>query len=382
MCELYEVDPDGDLVIILSSTDAAFAPWNDPNDELTVSSDSLETDFTVNIACSQVTIVDERPSTSDASPPSVHFKVSSKHLSLASRRFKKMLSGDWEEAKRIYEDGCRHVTLDDGFDSDAVKLLLDIIHGQTSKVPRSLDLEMLAKVSVLVDDFECYEAVGVFVDIWLEHLPIPLPAEYNRDLVLWMLVSSVFRKPKLFESTTRTAIMHSIEPIQTLGLPVRDIIVAKIDEERQSLLNQLIETVHDVLDKLRSSQPLCGFECDSILLGAMVQQLYPHNLIWPKPLEPFIGFGFVETAETVRSLRSPAWCDMLVRATATRESEDEEMYFGTKKTKGKHRSPWEEVAAAPEVQECPQHACTLRDLLVPELDHLEQSIGGLDLEKI
>jgi hypothetical protein len=117
----------------------------------------------------------------------------------------------------------------------------------------------------------------------------------------------------------------------------------------------------------------------------MVQQLYPHNLIWPKPLEPFIGFSFAETAETVRSLRSPAWCDMLVRATATRDSEDEEMYFGTKKKKGKHRSPWaivEEVAAAPEVQECPQHACTLRDLLVPELDHLEQSIGGLDLEKI
>jgi hypothetical protein len=227
MCELYEVDPDGDLVIILPSTDAAFAPWNDPNDELTVSSDSLENDFTVTIVCSQVTIVDERPSTSDASPPSVHFKVSSKHLSLASRRFKKMLSGDWGEAKTIYEDGCRHVTLDDGFDSDAVKLLLDIIHGQTSKVPRSLDLEMLAKVSVLVDDFECYEAVGVFVDIWLDHLPISLPAEYNRDLVLWMLVSSVFRKSKLFESTTRTAIMHSTEPIQTLGLPVRDIIVGK-----------------------------------------------------------------------------------------------------------------------------------------------------------
>lgn len=38
MCELCEVDPDGDLLIILSPpADEAFAPWNDPDDELTVS---------------------------------------------------------------------------------------------------------------------------------------------------------------------------------------------------------------------------------------------------------------------------------------------------------------------------------------------------------
>jgi len=157
----------------------------------------------------------------------VHFKVSSKHLSLASRRFKIMLRGNWEEAKTVHEDGCRHVTLDSGFDPGALKLLLDIIHGKTSKVPRSLNLEMLAKLSVLVDDFECYEEVDVFVDIWLDSLPISPPTEYGRDLVLWILVSSVFRKSELYKSTTRTAILRSTEPIQTLGLPVRGIIVGK-----------------------------------------------------------------------------------------------------------------------------------------------------------
>jgi len=46
MCELYEIDPDGDLLIILSPTDEAFALWNDPHDELKVSPGSLEDDST------------------------------------------------------------------------------------------------------------------------------------------------------------------------------------------------------------------------------------------------------------------------------------------------------------------------------------------------
>jgi len=122
-----------------------------------------------------------------------------------------------------------------------------------------------------------------------------------------------------------------------------------------------------------------------MLLGAMIKQLHPHHLIWPKPSEPFIGFSFAKSATTVRGIRSPAWCDMPMRTTAARGSDDEEIHFGTKKKKGKHRNPWgivELAEEAPEVQECPQHLCTLQDLLFPKMDRLEHSIKGLDLEKI
>tara|TARA_R110002060_G_scaffold31897_3_gene42533 strand:- start:388 stop:744 length:357 start_codon:yes stop_codon:yes gene_type:complete len=116
------------------------------------------------------------------------------------------------------------VTLE-GFDPSALKILLDIIHGKTRRVPRSLDLEMLAKVSVLVDDLECHEEVEIFVDIWLKDLPSSPPSEYNRDLILWILISSVFHRTALFNTATRTAILHSAGPIQSLELPVRSIIV-------------------------------------------------------------------------------------------------------------------------------------------------------------
>ncbi|KAH7333293.1 hypothetical protein BKA65DRAFT_564458 [Rhexocercosporidium sp. MPI-PUGE-AT-0058] len=279
MCEVYEVDPDGDLLIILPSTDP-FAPWNDL-DDLEVIPKLSENDTEIGIDSSQ---------------------ISSKHLSLASPRFKKMLTGVWKEAHEIHKDGCRHVTLE-GFDPGALKLMLDILHGKTRKVPRSLNLEMLAKVAVLVDDFECFEEVEVFTDIWLESLPPPRPAEYNRDLVLWILISSVFQKSKLFTSTaSHCDIVYDLMALHygtKYGLD-------KIDHERQELFDQLTGTLHNLLDKLREGEPICSFECDSMLLGAFIKQLHPLDLIWPRPLKPFTGLQFAETAEAIRRLQSPA----------------------------------------------------------------------------
>ncbi|KAG9228176.1 hypothetical protein BJ875DRAFT_336536, partial [Amylocarpus encephaloides] len=58
-------------------------------------------------------------------------------------------------------DSYRYVTIE-GFNLSTLKLLLNIIYRKTRKVPRSLDLKMLAKVSVLVNNFKYYEEVEVF----------------------------------------------------------------------------------------------------------------------------------------------------------------------------------------------------------------------------
>lgn len=63
---------------------------------------------------------------------------------------------------------------------EAFKILLNIIHGKNSKVPHSLSLEMLAKVSEWVDDLDCYEQVEVFVDIWISQLKKSLPKKVSK----------------------------------------------------------------------------------------------------------------------------------------------------------------------------------------------------------
>jgi hypothetical protein len=211
----YQVDSDGDLLIILTIPREPFAPWElveAPAIEEPGGSDGP---------------TDE--STSDGGEHSsgqLQLKVSSKHMMMASPRFRKMLSGDWVEAKTIHSDGYRHVELE-GFDPESTKIVLNILHGKTRRVPRTVDLELLAKIAVVVDDLECYEEVEVFSDMWIASSTATVPIKYDRDLILWILVSSVFRKPDLFRSTTQTAILWSPGPFETLGLPIRHRVVGQ-----------------------------------------------------------------------------------------------------------------------------------------------------------
>lgn len=75
---------------------------------------------------------------------------------------------------------------------------------------------------------------------------------------------------------------------------------------------------------------------------------------------------------------------MSMRTTTTRGSEGEDSLFNEKKIKEtwEGRSMWnEDLNEIVEVRKCPQHACTLQDLLGRKVDRLEDIIVDLDSEK-
>lgn len=55
-------------------------------------------------------------------------------------------------------------------DVDALLILMQIIHGRNGSVPRKTDLEKLARIPVLVDSFDCFEAVQAYMDMWFRVL--------------------------------------------------------------------------------------------------------------------------------------------------------------------------------------------------------------------
>jgi hypothetical protein len=160
-------------------------------------------------------------------PPEIRVRVSSRHLTLASPYFKRMLKGDWKEGCTLTADGCVSVRVMD-CDPESLMIIMNIIHGHTRKVPRSVSLDMLTKIAVLIDYYECAEAVELFTDTWIDYLKGPLPTTYGRSLILWTCISWVFRKSALFKTVTTVAQMQSYEPIQTLGLPIPQSIVGKL----------------------------------------------------------------------------------------------------------------------------------------------------------
>jgi hypothetical protein len=99
-----------------------------------------------------------------------------------------MLEGPWEESTAS-SDSRRIITASE-WDADAMLILMRIIHGRIRHVPRSISLEMLAKIAVLVDYYDCHEVVVLWSECWIENLSHELPDTNCRNLILWISMDS------------------------------------------------------------------------------------------------------------------------------------------------------------------------------------------------
>ncbi|KAG6076635.1 hypothetical protein E4U16_002662 [Claviceps sp. LM84 group G4] len=122
----------------------------------------------------------------------VKFRLSSRHLALASPVFKAMLNGPWKESASSsgWSSGndcpVRYQLAAAEWDDEILLLLMNIIHGRNSLVPLSVDLTTLTKMSVVVDYYQCQEVIQFVVGLWIKELAVSLPKEYGRDCVAWI----------------------------------------------------------------------------------------------------------------------------------------------------------------------------------------------------
>jgi hypothetical protein len=153
---------------------------------------------------------------------SIHFHVCSGNLMSASPWFNRVLQKNgWIESIRNGEDKHLYVYAED-WDEDAFLILMNIFHVRNRKVPRTISLEMLAKIALLVDYYDCAEAIEQFTEIWVADLRTtgPIPTTYCRDLILWIWVSWIFKLPDRYQESTEIAIKQCTESIRNLGLPI------------------------------------------------------------------------------------------------------------------------------------------------------------------
>jgi hypothetical protein len=117
----------------------------------------------------------------------------------------------------------------EGFATNAFLVVMHIIHLYNLNVPRTVRLEELAKIPVVVDDLDCVEAILPWKDRWIGHFdkwPTSLRT-FNRDLILWIMITSVLAIPNLFTEATKSAIQYAADPVPTLGLPIRKAVISK-----------------------------------------------------------------------------------------------------------------------------------------------------------
>ena len=126
----------------------------------------------------------------------------------------------WSENHKA-DDGFYHMDTAD-WDPEAFTILLNMLHLRFRQVSRSLSLELLAKVAMLVDYYQCWEAFDLIADVWANNAQMyQIKSTYDRDLMLWMLVSWVFKLDTVFHSTTGIALrLNNRAKIQDMGLTI------------------------------------------------------------------------------------------------------------------------------------------------------------------
>lgn len=153
-------------------------------------------------------------------------QVSAKHLMFASPVFRKLLTGGWKEGTTYLEKRSVDITAKD-WDIEALLIFLRVIHGQQYQIPQKLTLEMLAKVAVLVDYYECREAMYIWTTTWIDALEKELPKTFTRDILLWLWISWFFQLPARFKETTSIVMSWSNGSISNLGLPIPDQVIGE-----------------------------------------------------------------------------------------------------------------------------------------------------------
>lgn len=316
MSKIYEIDPYADTLVIVRPSVESFAPWTDHNENGSMGAVEAKVNGT--------TI-----------PGEVRIKVSSKHLSLASPYFRDHFAwtsngattgtttpatsvpGLWGMSKSlggtiIQADGRMHVVLD-GLDGAATITVLNIVHGRggSERVPKTVELDTLARIAVVVDRFQLQEAVDVYADRWISDLyRRGLPTRNGRDLVLWIYVAYVFQRAEIFQQVTAVAATQSVGPLPILpGLPLRAKIVQDVDAQRQQAVAASLDVLHGAVDMLVREDNKTGAEddADAVLLGSMMRTLRRSGLAWPRPDAPYTGISVASISRVAHNVQTQVW---------------------------------------------------------------------------
>ncbi|KAM5467099.1 hypothetical protein MauCBS54593_005719 [Microsporum audouinii] len=308
------IDPSGEVKIILSNANTPFAVWDESLSPQNTRPDGFETTSTMKAAGSGQMInqgaagedsvgqsLDE-----DQTKRHICIQASAKHLVLASPVFKRMLADGWKEGATLSEQGSVEVTAD-GWDPQVFLIWLKIIHCQHHDVPRQLSLEVLAKIAVISDYYECKSVLGFFSETWISSLETSIPTKYSRDLILWMWVCWYFQLRSQFREATLIAMEHAISPIPSLELPIPAIVINTLDKRRTQAIESTISMLNQWQQDLTNNSRGCNFECRSMMLGALIKNMHSHDLLSPQPKAPFLGLSVQSLRNAVNSFRSPDW---------------------------------------------------------------------------
>ncbi|GFF66027.1 hypothetical protein IFM62136_06490 [Aspergillus lentulus] len=300
---IYELDSQGDITFLVYDVPDSFPQSLDQLDPLLLDG---STPTTTSPAAEAV--AEEEETTQNEQPQAIlKIRASSKHLTLACPQFGRTLHSGFQESHSLEKAG--HLTLEiDNWDPAAFLLLMLILHGRTRPVPRKLTLSRLVDFTVLVDYYECYEAVEVFTDMWMTALKKPTTATSLTSLAQaeeWLFVSWVFQHRAMF-AQAGGYLLGNLSGRFCSELPVPRRVCDAIDRAREDAISAILDRLHGRFDILSSDKVQCSYECDCALLGALTRHMHRLGIL-ERPAPPFEGIAAKQLAKEAPGVALPRW---------------------------------------------------------------------------
>ncbi|TFB00320.1 hypothetical protein CCMA1212_007927 [Trichoderma ghanense] len=277
---MYKIDEDGDTILILQK----------PNQPITARASDIPWDDALPQYLSEEARRNEK----------VWMQLSSSKLALASPKCRQMTPSNLPETRSSI--AYKYILLAEGWDEEALELVMNIIHGRTAGVPEKISLGMLAKIAVIVAHYECAEALKPYADKWISKLAEPFPTSYSRNLVLRLFSSARAEA----QCTLSACLFQSASSAKA------------IDKKRRRIIDQLFFNLNKLKKGLGKPSPTCSSiypahtapSCCTILPEALVDGLRDVGLE-SVPNAQFSGYSIVALEEALRRFERPHVASLL-----------------------------------------------------------------------
>ncbi|PKX97718.1 uncharacterized protein P174DRAFT_439470 [Aspergillus novofumigatus IBT 16806] len=293
---IYELDRQGDITFLVYDVPESLPRTLDQLHPLLLDG-STPNSTSAAEAAEAAAAEEEGPTQIQKSQAILKIRASSKHLTLACPQFIRTLHSGFQESHSLEETG--HLTLEiDNWDPAAFLVLMLILHGRTRPVPRKLTLSKLVDFAVLVDYYECYEAVEVFTDMWTTALKKTVTATSLTSLARaeeWLFVSWVFQHRQTFAQASGY-LLGNLTGRFCSELPIPRRVCDAIDRAREDAITRVLDRLHDRFAVLRSDKVQCSYECDCMLLAALTRHMHRLGIL-ERPAPPFEGIGAGQLAK-------------------------------------------------------------------------------------
>ncbi|KAF5584880.1 uncharacterized protein FSUBG_12634 [Fusarium subglutinans] len=299
---LLELDPQADALLILQKPNLHSPP--ELLNEFAPISSTVCHHFNSPIPFCSETEEDEMdemrwldPYLENGDPNQVVFRVSAKHLCLASPVFRRMIQGKFKESEPN-EQGLLEIRAPE-WNAEAFLIVLDIIHGHHSCVPTQPSLQVVAQVGVIVDYYDCLEVVRIFFQGW--HLSMKIWDKYSTRLseedgimgikpfgheaTTALFMAWVVRDQVRFTALTISAVLSTNALIETT-LPIPAQILEAINNQRCAVIDDIISQIYNLKDYVVSGFVGCNVECSLRLLEVLFRQMNKLNLPMLRPERP------------------------------------------------------------------------------------------------